>query len=30
MGKVPVRRDALMMCVSAGKSVREIAWRSCL
>ncbi len=24
-GKVPVRRDMLMMCVSAGKSVGEIA-----
>ncbi len=30
MGKVPVRRDVLMMCVSAGKSVREIAWRRCV
>ncbi len=29
MGKVPERRDVLMMCVSAGKSVREIAWRKC-
>ncbi len=28
VGKVPVRRDVLMMCVSAGKSVGEIAWRS--
>ncbi len=28
VGKVPVRRDALM-CVSAGKSVGEIAWRRC-
>ncbi len=24
---MPVRRDVLMMCVSAGKSVGEIAWR---
>ncbi len=24
-----VRRDVLMMCVSAGKSVGEIAWRRC-
>ncbi len=29
VGKVPVRRDVLIMCVSAGKSVREIAWRRC-
>ncbi len=29
LGKVPVRRDVLMMCVSAGKSVGEIAWRRC-
>ncbi len=28
-GKMPVRRDVLMMCVSAGKSVGEIAWRRC-
>lgn len=28
-GKVPVRRDVLMMCLSAGKSVGEIAWRTC-
>ncbi len=27
--KMPVRRDALIMCVSAGKSVGEIAWRRC-
>ncbi len=27
---VPVRRDVLMMCVSAGKSVGEIAWRRCV
>ncbi len=27
VGKMPVRRDVLMMCVSAGKSVGEIAWR---
>ncbi len=26
-GKMPVRRDVLIMCVSAGKSVGEIAWR---
>ncbi len=29
LGKVPVRRDVLMMCVSAGKSEGEIAWRRC-
>ncbi len=29
VGKVPVRRDVLMMCVSAGKSEGEIAWRRC-
>ncbi len=28
VGKVPVRRDVLM-CVSAVKSVGEIAWRRC-
>ncbi len=28
VGKMPVRRDVLIMCVSAGKSVGEIAWRS--
>ncbi len=28
-GKVPVRRDMLIMCVNAGKSVGEIAWRRC-
>ncbi len=27
--KMPVRRDVLIMCVSAGKSVGEIAWRRC-
>ncbi len=27
--KVPVRRDVLIMCVSAGKSLGEIAWRRC-
>ncbi len=27
---VTVRRDVLMMCVSAGKSVGEIAWRRCV
>ncbi len=27
VGKMPVRRDVLIMCVSAGKSVGEIAWR---
>ncbi len=26
---MPVRRDVLIMCVSAGKSVGEIAWRRC-
>ncbi len=29
VGKVPVRRDVLMMCVSAGKSEGEISWRRC-
>ncbi len=29
LGKVPVRRDVLMMCVSAGKSEGTIAWRRC-
>ncbi len=29
VGKMPVSRDVLMMCVSAGKSVGEIAWRRC-
>ncbi len=29
VGKVAVRRDVLIMCVSVGKSVREIAWRRC-
>ncbi len=29
VGKMPVRRDVLIMCVSAGKSVEEIAWRRC-
>ncbi len=29
VGKMPVRRDVLMKCVSAGKSVGEIAWRMC-
>ncbi len=29
VGKMPVRRDVLMVCVSAGKSVGEIAWRRC-
>ncbi len=27
VGKVPVRKDVLIMCVSSGKSVGEIAWR---
>ncbi len=27
--KMLVKRDVLMMCVSAGKSVGEIAWRRC-
>ncbi len=26
---MPVRRDVLIMCVSAGRSVGEIAWRRC-
>ncbi len=30
VGKVPVRRDVLIMCVSAGKSEGEIAWRRCV
>ncbi len=29
VGKMPVRIDVLIMCVSAGKSVEEIAWRRC-
>ncbi len=29
VGKMPVRRDVFIMCVSAGKSVGEIAWRRC-
>ncbi len=29
VGKMPVRRDVLIMCVSAGKNVEEIAWRRC-
>ncbi len=29
VGKMPVRRDVLIMCVSAGKSEGEIAWRRC-
>ncbi len=29
VGKMPVRRDVLIMCVSAGTSVGEIAWRRC-
>ncbi len=29
VGKMPVKRDVLIMCVSAGKSVGEIAWRKC-
>ncbi len=28
-GKMPVRRDVLIMCVSAGRSAGEIAWRRC-
>ncbi len=30
VGKMPVRSDVLIMCVSAGKSVGEIAWRRCV
>ncbi len=30
VGKMPVRRDVLIMCVSAGKSVGEISWRRCV
>ncbi len=26
VGKMPVRRDVLIMCVSAGKSVRGEVW----
>ncbi len=29
VGKMPVRRDVLIMCVSAGRSAGEIAWRRC-
>ncbi len=29
VGKMPVRKDVLKMCVSAGKSAGEIAWRRC-
>ncbi len=29
VGKMPVRRDVLIMCVSADKSAGEIAWRRC-
>ncbi len=29
VGKMPVRRDVLILCLSAGKSVGEIAWRMC-
>ncbi len=29
VGKIPVSRDVLIMCVSADKSVGEIAWRKC-
>ncbi len=29
VGKMPVRKDVLIMCVSPGKSVGEIAWRRC-
>ncbi len=29
VGKMPVRRYVLIICVSAGKSVGEIAWRRC-
>ncbi len=29
VGKMPVRRDVLIMCVSAGKSVGKIAWKMC-
>ncbi len=30
VGKMPVRRDVLIMCVSAGNNVGEIAWRRCV
>ncbi len=26
---MPVRKDVLIMCVSSGKRVGEIAWRKC-
>ncbi len=29
LGKVPVSRDVLMMCVRAGKCEGKIAWRRC-
>ncbi len=29
VGNMPMRRDVLIMCVSAGKSAGEIAWRRC-
>ncbi len=29
VGNMPVRRDVLIMCMSAGKSVGEIAWSKC-
>ncbi len=29
VGNMPVRRDVLIMCVSAGKHVGEISWRRC-
>ncbi len=29
VGKMPVRRDVLIISVSAGKSAGEIAWRRC-
>ncbi len=29
VGKMPVRIDVLIMCVSAGRSAGEIAWRRC-
>ncbi len=29
VGKMPVRRNVLIMCVSAGNSVGKVAWRRC-
>ncbi len=29
VGKMPVSKDVLIICVSAGKNVGGIAWRRC-